>query len=210
MALSDRLTFLAQKDGWITLQADGLPHSDGWADIAAGLKYIVVRDVENQFLLSGGFMIETTTGSGDVFQGNGEGMWTFFLTMGKAFGQCDDFHFVSTIGWNVPNDDLNESEYLFYSVHFDARLTDNFYLLWELNGFQYTANGGRLPVSVEGGDLINLGATMVDCNSFVTTALGASLHLSDSLNLAAAFEFPISKQKDLMENRTTVTLSWSY
>lgn len=209
-ALSDRLAFIAQKDGYITLQADGLKHRDGFGDMAAGLKYTMIRDTESRFLLSGGFMLETSSGSGDVFQGNGSGQWTFFMTMGKEFGECGECHLVSTIGWNLPIDDTQESEAFYYSVHFDRRMVGNFYLLWELNGFQYTANGGRLPVNVEGGDLINLGATDVDGNSFITTAFGAAWKINPNLELAAAWEFPISKAKDLMENRANVTLSWSF
>ena len=210
IAFSDRLSFIAQKDGWIELQAGGLPDADGFADIAAGLKYVMIRDVENQFLLSGGFMLETSNGSGDVFQGNGSGLWTFFLTAGQEFGDCGEYHLVGTVGWNLPNDGGQESESIYYSLHLDRKLTDDFYLLWELNGFYYQDQGGRLPVSVEGGDLINLGATNVNGNSFVTTAFGGAFKWNDNLQIAAAYEIPITGREDLMDSRVSVMLSFIF
>ncbi|GAB4139255.1 MAG: hypothetical protein Tsb009_08090 [Planctomycetaceae bacterium] len=207
VAFNERFSFIAQKDGWIQLQAGGLPHADGFGDMAAGLKYVLVRDVEDQFLLSGGIMFETSNGSGDVFQGNGSGMWTFFLTAGKEFGDCGQYHVVGTVGWNLPNHGGQESESIYYSLHLDRRMTDNLYFLWELNGFTYVDSGRRLGVNVEGGDLINLGAANVDGNNFITTAFGITYKWNDNVQIAAAHEFPITERKDIMDNRTSVMLS---
>lgn len=210
IALSDRLSIIAQKDGFITLQADGLPHGDGWGDLGTGLKYVLIRDPQQQFLLSAGFMFEWSNGSSEVFQGNGDGVWNFFLTTGKAFGECDQNHFIGTFGWHAPQDPSAESESIFYSLHLDRHVGKGFYGLLELNGIQYVNDGDRLPLSVEGGDLINLGSTDVSGNTFVSLAVGATQKINENLQVGGAWEFPITGRQDLMDNRVTATISLIY
>ncbi|MCA9103360.1 MAG: hypothetical protein KDA63_19530 [Planctomycetales bacterium] len=43
-ALTQRLSFIATKDGYINMDSDLYGHEEGWADVAAGLKYNVIRD----------------------------------------------------------------------------------------------------------------------------------------------------------------------
>ena len=209
VALSERWALLAQKDGFISLQADGLPNAEGWADLATGFKYVFVRDPCNQFLFSGGILYEWSQGSSEVFQGNGSGVWNFFLTTGKGF---DRSHFVGTVGWHLPNDGGHETESMFYSLHLDYMLNDNLYALWELNGIHYVDAGRRTPAAfnLEGGDLINLGTIGVAGNHMVTTAFGLNWRVNCALSIAAAYEFPISNRKDLMDNRTTINARLEY
>lgn len=209
VALNDRLAFIANKDGYITLQADALDDRGGWADLATGFKYVIVRDPQEQFLFTGGILYEWSNGSSDVFQGNGDGMWTFFLTTGKEI--AEDTHFVGTFGWHLPNNGNQESQSLYYSLHLDREIADGLYALTELNGIQYTRSGNRLPgVNQEGGDLINLGAGDVAGNSVVTMAFGGAYKFSESLILSGAWEFPLTSREDLLDSRTTVTLSLIY
>ncbi len=211
IALNERLSIIAQKDGFITAQLDAFPNDQGWGDLGTGLKYVLVRDVENQFLLSTGVMFEWSNGSAEVFQGNGDGMWNFFLTTGKAFGECKQNHFIGTVGWHLPEDRRAEVESLFYSLHLDRHIGNGLYGLIELNGIQYVSNGTRFPgLNVEGGDLINLGAGAVDGNHFVSFAFGASKKIGSNIELGTAWEFPITGREDLMKNRLTTTLSWTY
>lgn len=208
LALSDRLALIAVKDGYSTLQSDALPNEQGWGDIAAGLKYVFIRDVEDQFLLTGGFTYELSQGSADVFQGNGDGMWNFFLATGKQFGPV---HFLGAAGWHLPNNGNKESESIFYSVHLDYEMIDSLYALWELNGIHYTGNGNALPgVNVEGGDWLNLGAGNVDGNNFVSTAFGLTKVFNPHFSIAWAHEFPITERKDLMDNRDTFMMILTY
>lgn len=208
VALNERVTFIAQKDGYINLQSDLLPDDGGWADLATGLKYVFIRDTCNQFLVSGGFLYEWAQGSGDVFQGNGDGMWNFFLTAGK---EIDDYHFIGTVGWHLPNNPNQESTSLFYSLHADREIADGLYAIWEMNGISYTKSGNRFAgISTEGGDLINLGASNVAGNFFLSTAFGGAYKFSEALQLAAAWEVPLTSREDLMDSRTTVTLSLIY
>jgi hypothetical protein len=52
--LADRLSLIATKDGYIDMESNGTGDADGWADVAAGLKYTLLRDVQQRLLASGG------------------------------------------------------------------------------------------------------------------------------------------------------------
>src|SRR5439155_7733106 len=82
-ALTDRLSFIADKDSVLSIHPHVGPSETGWLNIAVGLKYAFIRDIENQFLLVGGFHYEPHTGEAKVFQGQGDVLWTVFTTIGK-------------------------------------------------------------------------------------------------------------------------------
>ena len=210
VAINERFAIIAEKDGYIELQADGLPNEEGWADIATGFKYVFVRDVENQFLLTGGMMYEWSNGSRNVFQGNGDGTYNFFLSTAKEFGDCGEWHLMGTAGWHLPGHGGEESESIFYNLHIDRRLTDKLYVLAEMTGTHYTESGRRLPVSFEGGDLINLGATDVAGNHIVSMAFGGAYKFNQHMEFAAAYEVPVTEREDIMDNRVTAYLALVY
>jgi hypothetical protein len=62
-ALTDRLAIIATKDGYIDISLDNGPDFEGWGDLAAGLKYALIDDRANEFILTGGFTVELPTGS---------------------------------------------------------------------------------------------------------------------------------------------------
>lgn len=114
LALTDRLSFIADKDGYASISPGVGPNRTGWLNVAAGLKYAFIRDVEKQRLLTGGFMYEMPTGEAEVFQGHGDGIFTIFSTFGQEFG-CHN-HFVANLGYNFPlNQDLNSS-FIYFST----------------------------------------------------------------------------------------------
>lgn len=207
IALNERLSFIAVKDGYNTLQTRGVGNSTGWSDLGLGVKYVLIRDVENQFLLSGGLIYETTNGSTRVFQGNGDGVWTPYLSLGKQIGNG---HLIASTGYHLPGDTAEESQSIYYSVHYDHPITNKLSAIAELNGIVYTKSGQALPLSIEGGDWINLGSSSVAGNNVVTTAFGANYRLNQCLSVAGVWEFPISNRKDLLDSRTTVTLTLQF
>jgi len=207
IALNERLSIIAVKDGYNTLQSRGIGNATGWSDIGLGLKYVMIRDVENQFLLSGGLIYETTNGSTRVFQGNGDGVWTPYVSIGKQIGNG---HVIASSGFHLPGNTAEESTSIYYSVHYDHPITDKLSAVAELNGIVYTKSGQALPLNIEGGDWMNLGSSNVAGNNVVTTAFGANYRLNDCLSVAGVWEFPISNRKDLLDSRTTVTLTLQF
>ncbi len=209
VALTERLTLIADKDGYAVIHPKGGGTQDGWLNIGVGLKYVFVRDVERQFLVSGGFMFEPQSGEADVFQSHGDGIFSFFLTSGKEFGGCN--HLLGTIGYQVPvNSNQNSSNY-YASVHLDRQI-GRFYPLVELNWFHWVAGGNRglPPILGEGDGLLNLGTSGVAGNDLVTFAVGGKFKLSPHAELGAAWEFPISNRRDLIDNRLTVEFILRY
>jgi hypothetical protein len=207
VALNERWSIIAERDGYSTLQARGIPNDQGWADIAAGLKYVLHRDVCSQFIVSTGFQYELTQGTQGVFQGNGDGVWNPFLTAGKKLG-C--YHAIGVVGMHLPNNGNKESQSIFYSLHLDRQLTCRSYAVLEFNGINYTDSGNALAVNQEGGDFINLGANNVTGNNFATMAAGATVKLADDLTAAAAYEFPVMGRRDLFDNRFYFQMSVMY
>tara|TARA_R110002167_G_scaffold58595_15_gene165950 strand:- start:1862 stop:3043 length:1182 start_codon:yes stop_codon:yes gene_type:complete len=207
IAINERLSIIAVKDGYNTLQTRGVGNRTGWSDIGLGLKYVVIRDVENQFLLSGGLIYEATNGSSRVFQGNGDGVWTPYVSIGKQIGSG---HLIASSGYHVPGDTAEESQSIYYSIHYDHPVTSKLSAVAELNGIVYTKSGQALPLNIDGGDWINLGSSSVAGNNVVTTAIGANYRLNSCLSLAGVWEFPISNRKDLLDSRTTVTMTLQF
>lgn len=210
LALTERLTLIADKDGYAAINPANSPQQTGWLDLAAGLKYAFIRDVENQFLLTGGFMYEMPSGSGDVFQDHGDGLFTFFASTGKEFSGMT--HWLNTVGYQVPVDGDANSSFLYWSTHLDRQLWGWFYPLIEANWYHYVSSGNRgLPSALgEGDGLINLGTSGVTGNDLVTVAVGAKAKLTQNCELGGAWEFPVSPRHDLLNNRLTMELIFRY
>lgn len=206
VALTERLSLIADKDGITSLNARNIPHETGLLNINVGLKYALVRDVESQFILSAGFTYEPPTGEANVFQNHGDGVMTVFTTAGKEFG--DGFHALATVGFQFGLDGDKNSDFFYSSLHLDKQLFGWLYPLVELNWFGYTGGGNRgLPPALgEGDGLLNLGTTGVAGNHLVTLAVGAKAQLGEHVNFGVAWEFPISNRQDLIDNRLLVEL----
>jgi hypothetical protein len=203
IALTERLSIIATKDGYIDLNANNpaIGSPNGWADIAAGLKYNLIRDPECQRLLSGGFTYEIDLGTHRVFQGRGDGEFHFFLTGGQQIGSCA--HWVSGSGFRIPTDSADRSQMWYWSNHFDYEFRPGWYAVYEVNWFHWMKSGaGALGTSgFEGGDLFNLGSTGVAGNDIVTMSLGGRYKPKQNVELGVAYEAPVTERRDLLEHR---------
>ena len=209
LAITDRLTFIADKDGYGVFRTTNLKPSNGWLDLAAGFKYTLIRDVENQFLFTVGIMYEMPSGAAQVFQRTGEGIFTPFITYGKQF--ADHWHFMGTHGYSFGVDPGANSSFFYHSLHLDREINGWFYPLVEMNFFQYTHGGNALPRAIgEGDGLLNLGTQGMNGRDLLTTAIGAKFKLSQNVMAGAAYEFPLSGYMGILNNRVTVDLVLRY
>jgi hypothetical protein len=210
VALTDRLNLIADKDGFASVHAHGMPSETGFLDMAVGLKYTIIRDVENQFLLSAGFMFEPQSGESDVFQGQGTGLWTVFLTSGKEF--AEDYHVLGTAGYQFPNDPNQNSSLFYAQLHLDRRVAGWLYPLVELNWYHYTQSGDRglSPAIGEGDGLLNLGTSGVAGNDLVTIAGGVVARFGPHAETGVAYEVPVSNREDLISGRLLVQFVLRY
>ena len=198
--ITDRLSIIATKDGYATSSNPLI--RDGWADVAAGLKYTLYRDVQAQRLLSAGLTYEMPVGSPRTLQGNGDGDFHLFLTGGMQL--LDYGHWISGGGLRLPADSNTGSQMSYWSNHFDYQVFDGWYALTEFNWYHWMKSGaGGLP-GVEGGDLFNLGSTGVAGNDIATWAFGGKYKPSRNVELGVAYEIPMTDRRDVLENRLTV------
>lgn len=207
VALTQRLSIIATKDGyfWLHPGNPGLIDSQGFADVAAGLKYNLIRNPESQFLFSVGATFELDVGSHQVFQGNGDGEFHLFNSAGKEFfgGLA---HWVSGGGLRLPTNSDARSTMVYWSNQWDVKLTDNVYFLTGLNWFHWLEPGGAVAVNFEGTDLFNIGATGVEGNDIVRSAIGMRYRFGCMNEAGVCWEVPVTDRRDLVESRLYVDL----
>ncbi len=92
----------------------------------------------------------------------------------------------------------------YWSNHLDKEILDGVYALVELHWFHWMSAGEVGPFGVEGNDLFNLGSPGVAGNDIVTLAVGGKYKPAPWLEVGAAFEFPLTERRDLLDNRLTV------
>ncbi len=83
IALSERLSIVATKDGYVEIDPDTKPlwsEESGFANLGAGLKYAFLLDPAAGHALSGTLTFELPTGNHDVFQGEGDGAANLILS----------------------------------------------------------------------------------------------------------------------------------
>jgi hypothetical protein len=199
-ALTDRLSIIATKDGYI-MSSNPLV-GDGWADVAAGLKYTLFADPQEQKLLSAGFTYELPVGSTDSLQANGGGRFDMFLTGAVELGA---WHYIGTTGLILPTDPGANTDIWFFSNHFDRRLgCSNLFFVTEFNVYHWMTSGDGGIDGVEGGDLFNLGSTNVAGNTLVTGGFGLKYKYGEMNELGLVWEVPLSSHRDVLDNRLTV------
>ncbi|MCA9240419.1 MAG: hypothetical protein KDA37_09475 [Planctomycetales bacterium] len=205
-AITERLSIIATKDGYAWSSNPVV--QDGWADVALGLKYNLIRDTRNQVLVSTGVVYELPVGSTRTKQGNGDGEFHLFLTGGAQL--CCDWHVLSAFGLRLPTNGFEEETSLYWSNHVDCHLGHGFYALAEFNWYHWLEDGGNGIPGVSGGDLMNLGSTGIAGNNIVTGAFGVKYKPSGNYELGLAWENPLTQRRDLIENRLTLDLILRY
>ncbi|MCW5553452.1 MAG: hypothetical protein KIS67_14985 [Verrucomicrobiae bacterium] len=212
-ALTERLGLIATKDGYIQLRPDHTVAKDsGWANLAAGLKYALVDDVDNQLLVTPGLTFEIPTGNTDVLQGRGKGEWNPFVSAAKGWG---NFHVVGNVGGRIPNDFDKQTAQLRYSLQLDYYTCRYFIPFVAANGYTVLSEGetkllGAVDLNTEMYDLINFGSTEAKGTTQITVGGGFRSKLTKHLDLGLAYEAGVSNPKGIFDRRLTVDLIWRW
>ncbi len=207
LAVTERLQLFADKDGFAMVSPKGGKSIFGMANINVGAKYVFIRDVENQFLFSGAIQYEAPTGYPSIFEGHGNGMLAVYGIIGKQF--WDNWHFVSTFGQNIALNNSN-SGYFMTTAHLDRRF-GKFVPFYEANWFYYNQSGTHLPgVGIEGGGLLNLGASKVMGLNYVTNAIGFNYEFSQHVIFGVAYEYQLTSRAMLSNNLINAQLIFRY
>lgn len=211
IALTDRLGFIAPKDGYASLHFNSvLKDTTGFENIAFGLKYAVWSDpAENEIVTLGGLYeppIGNLRTSGLKLQGHGGGgFFNLFAAGAKAWGPLG---IEGNMGFNLATDDKHDSSIFHYAGHTDYQLADRLFGVVELNGFTVIDNGQRTLANFEGVDLVNFGS--VNAGTVITAAFGIRYQLTDKILIGAAYERPITHREDILGSRVYVDLVLRY
>ncbi len=211
VALSERLAFIATKDGYSVLNAGILPPEEGWNDAAIGFKYAAIVDRENDFVLTPAIRWEWTNGDQEVLQGNAHE-----LSPSVSFAKgWDRFHFLGNVAGRLPMDEPDGNFILQWDAHFDYEVAPDVLPglapMIEFHGLHYLSNGERLPLSVGGLDYSNIGSQYVAGDSVFWAGIGFRWKLTPHLSVGSTYEYPLhNPDNDIMGQRVTadISLTW--
>lgn len=205
LALTDRLQFVAYKDGYVWFD-DSAVNDRGWNDIAAGLKYNFYRDIENQFYMSGGVGYELGLGNSSVLQDDDE--LRLWFSADKGF---DELHLGFVLNYFYPTsseDVLGDSQRISWHVHADYYVTEWFSPVVEFNGYHTIDSSSTAPLPFSGVDVANLGGG--ESEDVITMGIGAEFRVWDNAAIRAAYEFPLTDNIDLFGDRITLSLVYGF
>lgn len=213
IALTERLSLIAVKDGFIVDNTNGALDTlldDGWADVTAGLKYNVIRDPQAGRIASVGMTYELPIGSTRALQDIGDGEFHFFATGGQRLLD-GNAHILSSVGYRLAADGAVQSDAIHWSNHLDFRLTDSTYFFTEMAWWHWTddASAGA-GLGVGGQDLFNLSSNNIAGNDLLTQNVGLKLKPSGNLEAGIAYEFPLTAFQDVIEGRMQTELIFRY
>jgi hypothetical protein len=173
-----------------------------------GIKYNFIRDVEAQLLVTAGITY-FIKGANDVLSNFGDGDFHFFLTGGKQFLQRG--HWLSGTGFRIPADNNWGTQMWYWSNQWDYEIVDGIYPLLGVNWFHWmrSASAG-FPSPVTGLDLINLPTSQAAGRDIVTGVVGAKWKPGCHCEVGAGYEFPMTADKDILEDRIYADLLFRY
>jgi hypothetical protein len=226
VALTDRVALLATKDGYLWNRNGNplLEDSQGFLNIAAGVKVRLWQDRDAGRIVSGVLRVEAPTGSSDQYQGHGDGMAVPSLSGAMRTGPV---RWIGDLGAQIPFDGRELSSSLFYHVYAGLDVTPYAQPFVQLSGLRWLESGdGSLPIRLkhggeldldtvqnvlatgafEGADVMNLGSPQVDGLDLITAAIGVHVPLGDHVTLSVAYERPITEPKGIFQQRVTTAL----
>ena len=203
-AITDRLALIATQDGYFEINNDAVGNPDGWMDLALGLKYALIDDEASQFILTPGFTVHIPTGSNDVFQGRGDSEVNLFVSAQKGFG---DFHLSTNVGMRIPFDTDEQSLVAHYSLMADYYTCRWFIPFVAFDAFTVLNEGNNIPLTSEGYDVINFGASGADGVTQATLAGGFRTRLLDNVDFGFAYQKAILSPEGLTDDRFTFDVS---
>jgi hypothetical protein len=195
LALTERLAFIATKDGFGRFKFDEvLNDTNGFSNVALGFKYAFYSEPETESIATAGLRYEIPINdldtSGIELMGDGSGWLNPFITGARAFGKLG---LQASLGGNIALEPSEDTSILHYSAHADYEALPGFFPLVEFNGFTAIDNGNRSKgalAELDGVDVLNFGST--DRDTTVIGAVGVRYRASDRLQFGASYETPLT------------------
>jgi hypothetical protein len=202
LAITEKLAFIATKDGYSELDS-GLIQDEGWNDLAAGFKYVLVADKAKDYVVTPGIRYMAENGHRGILQGGADEV-SPFVSVAKGY---ERLHLLGNVTLRVPMDGDEGNTVGHWDLHVDYDVNPGsdtvFAPLFELHGIHYLSDGDT-ALAVGGLDYTNLGSQPAE--SFVAWAgIGARLEISKKYEIGACYEFALTDpDDDLMDTRITV------
>ena len=208
VALTERLAFIAVKDGYTWFNPGLLPNeTEGWNDFSAGLKYAFYVSEEHDMVATTGFRYLWRSGAQRILQGSADEL-SPFISVAKGFG---DLHLHGNLTYRIGIEEDDSNDVFQWSFHADYEVAKGIAPVVEINGLHYVDDGTRTPLSVGGLDYSNFGSTNVEGNTVVWAGVGASFKLTPNITLGATYEFPLTDEDDdIMNDRVTAALTFTF
>lgn len=207
VALTERLGFIATKDGYSWLHTGALGDNEGWNSIAAGVKYAVIADKDEDFLLTPGVRVMFNSGKSTALQ-SGVTEFSPFISAAKGW---DKFHLMGDFCVRLPTDDDRGNNIIQWDVHTDYEIFDGFAPMFELHGLHYLDNGTALPFKIGGLDYSNFGSANVGGSSVIWFGVGGRWKLTPQVSVGATYEHALTNENaDLMKQRVTVDIELTW
>lgn len=203
LALTERLALIATKDGYSELETGLLGEDEGWNDIAAGLKYSLLVDRDNDRVVTAGLRYQAENGHRGILQG-GVDEFSPFVSGAQGFGRA---HVIGGMTLRVPTDRNDGNVVGHWDLHFDYDVNPGAQAVLaptlEVHGVHYL-DDGALAVPVGGLDYTNLGSQPKE--SFVSWAsIGTRLEIIQKYELGFLYEFALTDSADdIMRDRFTI------
>jgi hypothetical protein len=206
--ITNRFSLIAPRLGDMQINNVGNGHPHGFMSAPLGGKYNLIRDVDNQFLVSVGATY-FIPGFRNVFQGFGSGDFHFFLTGGKQiFGRG---HWLSGTGFRIPTDANWGTQMWYWSNQWDYELPGHIYPLMGVNWYHWMKSAGLNATNgLTGLDLVNLPTAGVAGANVATYVIGARWKPSKHFELGSGWEVPMTQRTDIMQNRVYADMIFRY
>lgn len=202
LAITDRLAFIATKDGYSELES-GIIEDEGWNDLAAGLKYVLVADQEKDYVVTPGIRYQAENGHRGILQGGVDEL-SPFVSVAKGYG---DAHVLANVTVRLPLDGDEGNTVGHWDLHLDYDVNPGaqavFAPLLEVHGVHYLDDGAS-ALNVGGLDYSNLGSQPAE--DFVCWAgVGARLEIVQRFEVGFCYEFALTDpDDDIMDTRVTI------
>lgn len=238
LAITDRLAFIATKDGLTFLRPDEdlLEDDEGFMDVTVGLKYALIDDREAGLIVTPSLRYEIPLGTDDILQGRGDGVLIPAVSLGFGPG---NIHVIADVGAQIAIDGDKDSSSIFYNIHLDQAFAIDFIPgadfivpFIELSGISWVDGGdgsatldldgpGRISLRAaqdallggerfEGADVANLGSSGVAGEDLVTMAWGVRVPFRNGISTGLAYERVLSRKEGIFEQRVTAMISYEF
>jgi hypothetical protein len=207
LAITDRLAFIATKDGFAVYRPDTqlLNDAEGFLNITGGFKYAVIDDREKGLIVTPAIRFEIPVGNEDVYQGHGDGIFIPSVSAGYGPGSMK---IISGLGFQVPFDTHKNLSSMFYNIHLNHPFeidfipgSDFIVPFMDLNGLTYINSG-------DGDTDIDVNRGKVGVNSLKLSAVQNAIYPAITADRRWEGADVINFGSQGMAGETLITMAW--